>query len=215
MDKYLKSLLLLAFAIVLIIGGSSTLNRSDDGSLEGVEVLALVADGFDYKEFSEVKARLQSKGARVTAASFEAGMLQGDGGEYSPETTFDEIDAMDYDAFFIPGGNSPYNLIHHRFNVEEGHQTALDILTQAHEERKLIAAICHGPWVLAAADLVNGTRVTCYIDPYLIADLEKAGAVVDTGRLVVRDGLIITGFGWDAIESFASEIVRALSSGAE
>ncbi|UCH56777.1 MAG: DJ-1/PfpI family protein [Candidatus Bathyarchaeota archaeon] len=213
MGKWLKPILYIA--LFSIIGGVLIFYPQGNERIEGVEVLALIADGFDYNEFSAVKARLEASGARVTVASFEAGMLQGDrGGEYSPETTFDEIDAMDYDAFFIPGGNSPYNLIYHRFNFEEGHQTALDILTQAHEERKLIAAICHGPWVLAVADLVNGTRVTCYNDPPMIADLEKAGAVLDRSQLVIRDGLIITAR-YEAIDSFASEIVRALSSGAE
>ncbi len=88
----------------------------------------------------------------------------------------------------------------------------MDILAQANEAGKLIAAICHGPRVLAAADVVSGTRVTCYNQQYLLIDeLQAAGAIVDTSRSVVRDGNIITGRSLASTPKLLREIVKALS----
>jgi putative intracellular protease/amidase len=67
--------------------------------------------------------------------------------------------------------------------------------------------------ILAASGIVNGTRVTCYVDPHMIGELESMGALVETDELVIRDGRIITGNGWDAIKDFASEIVDTLIDG--
>jgi putative intracellular protease/amidase len=67
--------------------------------------------------------------------------------------------------------------------------------------------------ILAASGIVNGTRVTCYFDPPRVGELESLGALVETNELVIRDGRIITGNGWDAIKDFASEIVDGLING--
>ncbi|UCH57105.1 MAG: DJ-1/PfpI family protein [Candidatus Bathyarchaeota archaeon] len=209
MGKWLKPILLLA--VISIIGGVLILNPLGNERIEGVEVLALLGEDFDYQEFRIMKARLEARGARVTASSFEAGWLQGDGGSYTPEITFSEVDALAYDVFFIPGGGGPYDLIHNSYNDIEGHQTPMDILIQANEAGRLIAAICHGPEVLAAADVVNGTHVTCYDQRHLINKLRAAGAIVDTSRSVIRDGNIITGRSPVATPRLAREIVNALS----
>lgn len=209
MGKRLKPILLLA--VISIIGGVLIFNPLGNERIEGVEVLALLGEGFDYQEFRIMKARLEARGARVTAASFETTRLQGDGGSYTPEVTFSEVDASAYDVFFIPGGGGPADLIHNPYNDIEGHQTAIDILVQANEAGTLIAAICHGPRVLAAADVVNGTRVTCYDHQYTINDLQAAGAVVDTSKSVIRDGNIITCRSPVATSRLAREIVKALS----
>jgi len=210
MGKWLRPILLLA--VISIIGGVLIFNPLGNERIEGVEVLALLGEGFDYQEFRIMKERLEARGARVTAASFEAGRLQGDGGSYTPEITFSEVDALEYDVFFIPGGGGPYDLIHNPYNDIEGHQTAIDILVQANEAGRLIAAICHGPRVLAAADVVSGTRVTCYNQQYMLIDeLQAAGAIVDTSRSVVRDGNIITGRSLASTSKLLREIVKALS----
>lgn len=210
--KWSKPILFLVVISFLIIGGGIILVLPGNERIEGVEVLALLGEGFDFQEFRMMKTRLEAKGARVTAASFEAGLLQGAGGSYTPEITLSEVDASAYDVFFIPGGGGPSDLIHNHYNDVEGHQTPMDILAQANEAGKLIAAICHGPRVLAAADVVSGTRVTCYNQQYLLIDeLQAAGAIVDTSRSVVRDGNIITGRSLASTPKLLREIVKALS----
>ena len=209
--KWSKPILFLVVISFLIIGGGILLVLPGNERIEGVEVLALLGESFDYQEFRMMKARLEAKGARVTAASFEAGLLQGDGGSYTIEITLSEVDASEYDVFFIPGGGGPSDLIRNPYNDVEGHQTPMDILAQANEAGRLIAAICHGPRVLAAADVVSGTRVTCYNQQHMINELRAAGAIVDASRSVVRDGNIITGSGPASIPRLVREIVKALS----
>jgi len=210
-----RSIAIILVVVTILAVFFLSLGSQNNDELEGVEVLALLAEGFDYKEFTEVKTILGEKGAIVTAANFSTEKLSGDGGSYTLEMTFDEVNAFRYDVFFIPGGEGPFNLIHSPDNIRlsENHKTPVDILVRAHIESKYIAAICHGPLILAASGIVNGTRVTCYFDPHMVAELESMGALVETNEFVIRDGRIITGNGWDAIKEFASEIVDALING--
>ena len=202
--------ILLMFSQILLLTITLTcfwreLNVINAGRMEGAEVLAIIAEGFDYKEFYDVLYTLVVEGARVTTASFTTEPVTAKYGETCiPEVTFSEVTISLYDIVFIPGGNAPYIIIHHPEN-----QTVLDILTQAYGEGKLIAAICHGPWLLAAADIVSGTRVTCNPDPPMVDDLIAAGAIVDTSKSVIKDGDIITGRDWDSINELAEEIINA------
>ncbi|MGB9718005.1 MAG: DJ-1/PfpI family protein [Thermoproteota archaeon] len=180
--------------------------RASEGQLRGVKVLAIIAEGFDYTEYIGVVNYLRKEGAEITTASFSTKTVSGHGGSFTPEITFNEVNVSVFHVIFIPGGDGPYNIIHNEQN-----QTVFNILTRALNEGKIVAAICHGPWVLAAADLVNGVRVTCWRDEDMIRDLEAQGAEVDTGESVIRDRNIITANGPAAIEAFSREIVSALA----
>lgn len=175
---------------------------------EDFEVLAILADGFDYMELHGFNSTLAREGIKMTTASFTANEISGsfpDFRGYKPDITFDEVGVSLYDVVFIPGGSGPENIISH-----PDKQKVFDILTQAHNEGKVIAAICHGPWVLAAANLVNGTDVTCFNDPDMIIDLINSGATVDTSQSVTRDKNIITAFGPQDVDAFAEEIISVL-----
>jgi protease I len=173
--------------------------------LKGIRVLAIIAEGFDYTEYMGVVSYLKKEGAEVDTASFTVERIEGHGGSYVPDTMFNEVNVSHYHVIFIPGGDGPYNIIHH-----ENNQTVFKILTEGFEQEKIIAAICHGPWVLAAADLVDGVSVTCWPDQEMIEDLKAHGALVDTQKSVVRDGNIVTANGPAAINPFAEEIVSAV-----
>jgi protease I len=71
-----------------------------------------------------------------------------------------------------------------------------------------IAAICHGPWVLISAGIMEGKRATGYIA--VRDDLVNAGAeFVDVAA--IRDGNIITARVPDDLPEFCQEIINALS----
>lgn len=199
---------ILFFAVLVVVFGFIYPMFTEKNRLEGVEVLAMVAEGSDHIEYTSVKSFLEGEGAIVTTASFETGTVVGHFGRFKAEITFDQVDASHYDVFLIPGGDGPHNMIDNEKN-----QLVYDILIQADEEGKLLAAICHGPWVLAAADLVDGCSVTCYpLDQVMIQYIMGAGASVNADKLVVRDGRIITGNSPDAITPFSREILEALLS---
>jgi len=202
-----------SICLLILVAGIATgayfFLKPKEPKIEGVKVLAIIAEGFDYGELYDVNRTLATEGITVTTASFTMYEVSRHGnypGNYEPDIAFDEVDVSRYDAVFIPGGDGPENIIEH----QDG-QKVFDILIQANSEEKIIAAICHGPWVLAAADVVNGKDVTCFNDAYMKADLTNSGAKVDITRSVIRDGNIITANGPQAVDAFAEEIISALT----
>ena len=113
-----------------------------------------------------------------------------------------DIKPEDVDAIVIPGGYSPDSL---RIIPE-----VLDFIKRAHEQGKIVAAICHGPQVLISAGLVKGRRVTSY--RAVKDDLVNAGAIY-IDEPAVRDGNIITARVPDDLPEFCRLIIEALSKG--
>lgn len=169
------------------------------------KILIIATDGFEYAELTEPRDYLTGEGAEVTLASPKSDPIQGESGgekqgKVTPDMTIDEVDCDDYDALVIPGGvASPDSL---RMN-----QRAVDIVAEFVAAEKPVAAICHGPWLLVEADVIDGVEATCW--PSLRTDLENAGAdVVD--REVVVDGNIITSRKPEDIPAFSRAISDAL-----
>jgi protease I len=75
------------------------------------------------------------------------------------------------------------------------------------DDGKIVAAICHGPWLLVEADVVDGRKVTSW--PSVRTDLENAGAEVVDQEVVV-DGKLITSRKPDDIPAFNRAIIEAL-----
>ncbi len=104
--------------------------------------------------------------------------------------TFDKIKASDYDALVIPGGRGPEYL---RLNPK-----VLDVVRHFDKANKPIAALCHGPQLLAAAGVLKGRKLNCY--PACAPEVELAGGTfvsVDFSDAVV-DGKLVTGPAWPA-----------------
>jgi protease I len=83
----------------------------------------------------------------------------------------------------------------------------VDFVKEFHREGKIVAAICHGPWMLVEADIVKGKRVTSWSS--LKTDLKNAGADWND-EPVVEDGNIITSRFPDDIPAFNEKIITAL-----
>jgi len=103
-------------------------------------------------------------------------------GVLPPDRKIADVAARDFDALLIPGGvRNPDRLR----VIDE----VVDLVRDFSDAGKPIAAICHGPWLLVEADVVDGVRVTSW--PSVRTDLRNAGAdVVD--EEVVIDGNIVT-----------------------
>jgi len=171
-------------------------------SIGGTKVLVILTTGFDDREYGEVVSFLKQRGADVQTASFVTGRVDGDRGGYTQATiAFSEVNISIFDAIFIPGGESPGNILEDHRN-----QTVLDLVKQANEKGKILAAICHGPWILAKAEVVNGKRVVGHADT--VADLEAAGGIVTT-KLVEREGNIITAQ-FEGLQEFKRVLLNAI-----
>jgi protease I len=118
--------------------------------------------------------------------------------------TFDEIDAKDYDALVVPGGRGPEYL---RLNAK-----VLDMVRHFDQADKPIAALCHGPQVLAAAGILKGRKLNAY--PACAPEVELAGGTfvpVDFSDAVV-DGKLVTGPAWTAHPVWLARFLEVLEA---
>jgi len=113
-----------------------------------------------------------------------------------------EVPLEEIDGVIVPGGWAP-----DRLRQDAG---VLSLVGRLNETGRVVAAICHGGWVLASAGVAKGRRLTAY--RAIRDDLVHAGAeFVD--EEVVRDGNLITSRKPDDLPAFCREILRALAEG--
>ena len=142
-----------------------------------------VAQGFQDEEFVYPYYRLLESGFEVHVATPSGGDVVGKYGVPARASiSTAEAAGLDPDLLLIPGGfESP-----DRLRID---QPTLQIARQAMSGTTLVAAICHGPWVLISADTVQGRRCTAYTSVHV--DLRNAGAKV-LDQPVVVDGNLVT-----------------------
>ncbi len=112
----------------------------------------------------------------------------------------EEISVDKLDCLLFPGGYSPDGL--------RIHQPLLTLIRECHKKGKILAAICHAPWLLISAGVLKGRKVVSYAP--VKDDLVNAGAEFRDVP-AVRDGNIITGRVPDDLPEFCQEIISALS----
>ena len=147
-----------------------------------MKVLIVSADGFEDTELLEPARRLRAREIAVEIASPQAGVLTGKhGGRVAVDRTIAGPRAADYDALLLPGGLAPAGLCRDAAVLQLAREFAM--------QDKPIAAICHGPQILAAAGVLRGRRATAH--PTVAETLRAAGAVYEDSEVVV-DGRLVT-----------------------
>lgn len=180
--------------------------------LDGKRIAVIVADGFEQTEFEVPVTRFREAGAVVEVLAPDADHLahiEGEShGKPAAGTKADKLlaDARpeDYDALLIPGGlKSP--------DTMRQSQAHLDFVKAFVEAEKPVAAICHGPWLLADANVLEGRTVTSW--PAIRKDVERAGAKwVD--QPVVQDGTLVFSRKPADAEAFAKTAISMLAKAA-
>jgi len=171
------------------------------------KVLIIATDGFEQSELFKPREALLDAGAQVILASNKSGPIQGmqhheKGDTITPDAALADVGADGYDALVIPGGVANPDAL----RMEE---EALRIVRDFFASGKPVAAICHGPWLLAEADVIKGRRLTSW--PSIRTDLANAGAdVVD--QQVVVDGNLITSRKPDDIPAFNAALIKAIEA---
>ncbi len=166
------------------------------------KVAFIVADVFEDSEFSKPYEAVREAGHEAVIIGVESGTtLTGkNGSEITSDAGIDSIDPKSFDALVIPGGYSPDKL---RTNA------GMVALTRAMVEGgRPTAVICHGPWMLAEADVLRGRRVTSWAS--VRTDLVNAGADW-TDAEVVEDGNLITSRSPKDLPAFCSALLRQLN----
>ncbi|MFB7866109.1 DJ-1/PfpI/YhbO family deglycase/protease [Streptomyces sp. NPDC056069] len=180
-------------------------------TLDGTNILFLTMNyGTEQDELRMPMAHLREAGARVTVAARRHEPVltlvsdRRPGVVVEPDTTFAEAAAEEYDAVVVPGGTVNAD----RLRTEV---TAQRLVSAFADAGKLVASICHGPWLLLESGVVGGRDVTSY--PSLRTDLENAGASWHDRQVVVdRSGghPLITSRRPADLDAFAAAIVDAL-----
>lgn len=172
-------------------------------SLKGKKVLIFVDDGYEDLEFWYPKIRLMEEGAEITVAGKqEAVYLSKHGYEARVDIKASEVKPEEFDAVVIPGGvRCPDRLRRHR--------EVLDIVKKMDEDGKVVASICHGPWVLISAGVVKGREATSYFS--IRDDMVNAG-VNYKDQSVVVDGNLVTSRRPDDLPDFCKAIINLLQA---
>jgi len=176
-------------------------------ALEGQTVAILATDGVERIELEEPRGALRGAGARTEVLSLHDGEIQArqmdivSAGSIPVDKLVADASVDDYDALLLPGGTvNPDKL-----RMDE---TAVGFVRDFVATGKPVAAICHGPWTLAEADVVRGRRLTSW--PSIRTDLRNAGAEVVDEELVV-DGQFTTSRSPDDLPAFCAGIVEQFS----
>ena len=174
--------------------------------LDGKRVAILVAEGFEQVEMTGPRKALEEAGAQTKIVSPAKGEVQGwnhftQADRFSVDVPLEQANANDFDALMLPGGVANPDQL--RMNPK-----AVQFARSFFEQGKPIGVICHGPWTLIEAGVVEGRTITSW--PSLKTDLENAGAkwvdqevVVDRGLVSSRNPKDIPAFNRKIVEEFA------------
>jgi protease I len=152
--------------------------------LEGRTIAILATDGVERVELEEPYGALLAAGAKTQILSIHDGEIQARqmdieaAGSFTVDKLVGDASASDYDGLLLPGGTvNPDKL-----RMDE---SAVAFVKSFVDTGKPVAAICHGPWTLAEADVVRGRRMTSW--PSIRTDLRNAGAEVVDEEVVIDD----------------------------
>ncbi len=157
---------------------------------KNIRVVIITAEAFEDEEVMYPIMRLHEEGFSVDIATKDAKLVVGRMNfplelmvrYYGRLVDAKKLNTEDYDLVLLPGGFEAPDRVR---QIKE----VLEFVQKMHKEKKIVAAFCHGPWILISAGLLKGKKATGYIG--IKDDIQNAGAeYVD--QPVVIDGNIIT-----------------------
>jgi protease I len=172
------------------------------------KVAILATHGFEQSELEVPRDRLREHGAIVHVVSPESGEIRGwekkDWGRpVKVDVALDKARADDYDAIVLPGGQINPDLL--RVNDK-----ALQFIRAFFDQKKVVAAICHAPWLLIETGIIKGRRATSYKS--IKTDMINAGAKWEDAEVVTDQGIVTSRNPGD-LEAFSKKIMEEIAEG--
>jgi protease I len=181
-------------------------NMSITDTLQGMRVAFLATDGVDAAEYSEPRAAVEAAGGQAELVSLRPGSVQAVSGmdktgTFPVDHAVGEVDPGNFAGLVLPGG--VWNSDQLRMDPR-----AVAFVRAFFDQGKPVGAICHGPWVLIEAGVVEGMTMTSY--PSLRTDLVNAGAFWVDEENRVDQGLVTSRRHSD-LPAFCAAIVEELA----
>jgi protease I len=177
--------------------------------LRGKKIAIIATDGVEQAELEGPRQAVEDAGAETELISLEEGEIQAMNSDINKGDTFavdrviGDADPNDFDGLILPGGvANPDNLRQDR--------DVIRFLQDFFAAGKPVGAICHAPWTLVEADLVDGRTLTSY--PSIRTDIRNAGGKVVDEEVVVDQGLV-TSRNPDDLPAFCAKIVEEFAEG--
>jgi protease I len=172
------------------------------------KIAILATHGFEQSELEVPRDRLRKAGATVEIISLASGEIRGwdkkDWGRpVKVDKTLGQVSSADYDAVVLPGGQINPDLL----RVEP---TALKFIKEIFDAGKIVAAVCHAPWLLIETGIAKGRKMTSYKS--IKTDVANAGAKWEDSEVVVDQGVITSRSPGD-LEAFSAKIIEEVREG--
>jgi protease I len=176
--------------------------------LSGKKIAILATHGFEQSELEVPRDTLKNAGASVEIVSLAEGEIKGwdmkDWGRpVKVDKTLDQVSPEDYDALVLPGGQINPDLL--RLEPK-----ALKFIKDIFDAKKVVAAVCHAPWLLIETGIAKGRKMTSYHS--IKTDVANAGARWEDSEVVVDQGLITSRNPGD-LKAFSAKIIEEVKEG--
>ncbi|MBC7927016.1 MAG: type 1 glutamine amidotransferase [Bryobacteraceae bacterium] len=170
--------------------------------LKGKRIAIIVDNVYQEMEVWYPLYRLKEAGAEVVTVGAIAGHTYSSKLGYPciADKAYDEVKGAEFDGVIVPGGFAPDHI--------RRHPRAIEFVKEVDQASKLVAAICHGPWVLCSTGSLKGKRTTCFFS--IKDDVVNAGGIYEDSEVVV-DGSLVTSRKPEDLPAFLKSCIEVLT----